>query len=295
MCEVYPVPEDFAVEPGRLYVVATPIGHLGALSPRAGAVLSGVSLICAEDTRTSQRLLAHIGSKVPMRALHDHNEREQVAGLVDRLLQGDAIALISDAGTPLVSDPGFRLVRAARAQGVQVVPVPGPSAILTALCATGLPTDRFAFEGFLPAKSGARGQALDALRNEQRTLVFFEAPHRIVATLGDMAARFGADRPAWLARELTKRFEQFVGATLADLLDWTEAHPEAIRGEMVLVVGGCPLAAVESTVDVDRLLMLLLASLPTKQAARVAADVSGQPRNALYQRALELKQDQSPD
>ena len=230
-----------------------------------------------------------------MRALHDHNEREQVAGLVDRLLQGDAIALISDAGTPLVSDPGFRLVRAARAQGVQVVPVPGPSAILTALCATGLPTDRFAFEGFLPAKSGARGQALDALRNEQRTLVFFEAPHRIVATLGDMAARFGADRPAWLARELTKRFEQFVGATLADLLDWTEAHPEAIRGEMVLVVGGCPLAAVESTVDVDRLLMLLLASLPTKQAARVAADVSGQPRNALYQRALELKQDQSPD
>ena len=289
------MPEDFAVEPGRLYVVATPIGHLGDLSPRAGAVLSGVSLICAEDTRTSQRLLAHIGSKVPMRALHDHNEREQVAGLVDRLLQGDAIALISDAGTPLVSDPGFRLVRAARAQGVQVVPVPGPSAILTALCATGLPTDRFAFEGFLPAKSGARGQALDALRNEQRTLVFFEAPHRIVATLGDMAARFGADRPAWLARELTKRFEQFVGATLADLLDWTEAHPEAIRGEMVLVVGGCPLAAVESTVDVDRLLMLLLASLPTKQAARVAADVSGQPRNALYQRALELKQDQSPD
>ncbi|PWN56552.1 16S rRNA (cytidine(1402)-2'-O)-methyltransferase [Abyssibacter profundi] len=281
--------DDFAVVPGRLYVVATPIGHLGDLSPRAAAVLRGVDLICAEDKRTSQRLLAHIGSKVPMRALHDHNEREQAEALIDQMLAGQALALISDAGTPLVSDPGFRLVRAARERGVEVVPVPGPSAVLAALAAAGLPTDRFVFEGFLPAKSGARRAALNALAAEPRTLVFFEAPHRIVAAVADFADLFGPDRPAWLARELTKRFEQFVGATLGDVLAWSQTAGDQLRGEMVLVVGGCPDAQRPVEVDVQQLLQQLLPLMPTKQAARVAAELTGQPRNALYQQALTLK------
>ncbi|WP_348674805.1 16S rRNA (cytidine(1402)-2'-O)-methyltransferase [uncultured Abyssibacter sp.] len=285
------MPEDFAVEPGRLYVVATPIGHLGDLSPRASAVLAGVDLICAEDTRTSQRLLAHIGVRVPMRALHDHNEREQAEAIANRIAEGEAVALISDAGTPLVSDPGFRLVRAVRGRGCPVVPIPGPSAVLAALCATGLPTDRFVFEGFLPAKPGPRRQALESLRNERRTMVFFEAPHRIADCVEAMAEQFGDSRPAWLARELTKRFEEFVGDTLGDLVAWPSVHPDAVRGEMVLVVGGCPEADAESVIDVDRLLGLLLDRLPTKQAAGLAAEISGQPRNALYQRALELKRD----
>lgn len=281
--------EDFAVEPGRLYVVATPIGHLGDLSPRAASVLCGVDLICAEDTRTSQRLLAHVGSRVPMRALHDHNERQQAASLVARVQAGSTLALISDAGTPLVSDPGFRLVRAAREAGVVVVPVPGPSAVLAALAAAGLPTDRFVFEGFLPAKQGARRAALDALAGEPRTLVFFEAPHRIEATVADLADCFGPDRPAWLARELTKRFEQFVGPAVSDILDWARSASDQVRGEMVLVIGGCPEDRQPALIDVDRLLRQLLEALPTKQATRIAADITGQPRNALYQKALSFR------
>lgn len=281
--------EDFAVQPGCLYVVATPIGHLGDLSPRAAAVLRGVDLICAEDTRTSQRLLAHIGSRVPMRALHDHNEREQVESLVAQIREGQALALISDAGTPLVSDPGFRLVRAAREHALTVVPIPGASAVLAALAAAGLPTDRFVFEGFLPAKSGARRTALEGLSTEPRTLVLFEAPHRIAGTLADLSDCFGAERPAWLARELTKRFEQFVGPTVGDILDWAHTATEQLRGEMVLVVGGCPESHRPVTVDVERLLRELLKVAPTKQAARMAADLTGLPRNVLYQQALTIK------
>ncbi|MGM0412294.1 MAG: 16S rRNA (cytidine(1402)-2'-O)-methyltransferase [Pseudomonadota bacterium] len=266
-----------------LQVVATPIGHLGDLSPRAAEALGGADAVACEDTRRTGRLLEHIGVHPPMVSLHEHNERDRIAALVGRLEAGETIALVSDAGTPLVSDPGFRLVRAAREAGVRVTPIPGPSALLAALMGAGIPSDRFCFEGFLPAKAGPRRQRLADLAGEPRTLVLFEAPHRIEACLADLAAAFGEERPATLARELTKRHETFLGPDLGALVAAVAADANQRRGEMVLVVGGAPAPDPDALDEATRRLVTRLAAeLPPRRAAAVAADITGARRNTLY-------------
>ncbi|WP_455385258.1 16S rRNA (cytidine(1402)-2'-O)-methyltransferase, partial [Acidihalobacter prosperus] len=228
-----------SIEAGVLYVVATPLGNLGDISPRAAEILGAVDVVAAEDTRVSGRLLAHLGlSAGRLLSLHEHNEESRVPGLIQRLRDGDSVALISDAGTPLISDPGFRLVVAAREAGVRISPVPGPSALIAALSVAGLPTDRFVFEGFLPAKPAARRSRLQALADERRTLVFYESSHRVEACVGDMAEAFGGARRAVIARELTKRFEQVADGALDELKSWLEADADRSRGEFVLVVAG---------------------------------------------------------
>jgi 16S rRNA (cytidine1402-2'-O)-methyltransferase len=277
---------------GVLYVVATPIGNLGDISPRAVSTLKEVDLIAAEDTRHSGVLLRHLGIGTPMQALHEHNERELVPRLVARLEAGQSLALVSDAGTPLISDPGFHLVRAARDAGLAVVPVPGPSATIAALSVGGLPTDRFVFEGFLPARPAARRARLAELRDETRTLVFFESTHRILDSLGDMAEAFGPEREAVVARELTKQFETVRGGLLTDLLEWAAADANQQRGEFVVLVHGAPpVHGEELDASVERALAVLMEELPLKQAASLAAKLTGIKRNLLYQRALELRKD----
>lgn len=276
-----------SAQPGQLYVVATPIGNLGDLSPRAASILCSVDTVLAEDTRTSAALMRHIGSTVPLQALHAHNENQAAERIVARLQAGEAIAVISDAGTPLISDPGFPLVRAARSAGVSVVPVPGASAIITALSAAGLPTDQFGFGGFLPAKSAARRKVFAGLAKATSTQVFFEAPHRIAASLADAEAELGGDRPAAVARELTKQFETVLGDTLATVRAQVEADANQQRGEIVLLIGGAEPQA-EDVADLDRVLQVLLEELSPKQAAGLAAKLTGGRRNAAYQRALEL-------
>jgi 16S rRNA (cytidine1402-2'-O)-methyltransferase len=290
--------ESTAVQPGHLYVVATPIGHLGDLSPRAAAVLGAVDAILAEDTRTSAILLQHLGLQRPLIALHEHNERERAEGLLQGLREGRSLALISDAGTPLISDPGFVLVRAVRDAGLPVITVPGPCALIAALSIAGLPTDRFRFIGFLPARAAARRSALEALRSVPETWACYESSHRIADCLDDLVTVIGGERPAALARELTKRFEQSVQRPLAQLRDWLAEDPQRQRGEFVLVIAGAavmtPTADTEADPDpaaTDRLLRLLLTELPASRAARLAADISGRPRKALYTRALEMKPD----
>ena len=276
---------------GTLYVVATPIGNLEDISQRARRVLEEVALIAAEDTRHSARLMQHLGIDTPLQACHEHNERDQGERFVARLLAGDDVALISDAGTPLISDPGFHLVRRARAAGVRVVPVPGSCALVAGLSAAGLPSDRFIFEGFLPAKAAARRARLSALREEPRTLIFYEAPHRVLECVADMAEVFGAERPAVLARELTKTFETICDLPLAELRDWIAADPNQQRGECVLLVGGWPEPVGEDALSAEalRVLDLLLAELPLKRAAALAAEITGVRKNLLYQVALEKK------
>src|SRR6476620_3317384 len=227
-----------ATRPGTLHVVATPIGNLGDLSPRALDTLRAVAAICAEDTRHTRQLLAHYGIERPLVALHEHNEEQLAERLVARLLGGESLALVSDAGTPLVSDPGFRLVRAARAAGVAVSPVPGACAFVAALSVAGLPSDRLAFEGFLPAKAGARRERLAPLASETRTLAFYESAHRIEETLADMATVFGAQRRAVIARELTKLFETVLDGTLEDLQARVAADANQRKGEFVVLVEG---------------------------------------------------------
>lgn len=265
-----------------LHVVATPIGNLGDLSPRAQQVLREVAAVCAEDTRRSGQLLAHFGIGTPLLALHEHNEQQLAERLVARLLAGESLALVSDAGTPLVSDPGYRLVRAARAAGVKVSPVPGPSALVAALSVAGLPSDRFTFEGFLPAKASARRERLAALAGEPRTLVFYESSHRIEESLADLRAAFGDDRPAVLARELTKLFETVLDGTLADLHARVAADADQRKGEFVLVVQGVGEDADAKLAEGRRVHAILARQLPPSTAAKLAAEITGTPRKALY-------------
>lgn len=276
---------------GCLYVVATPIGNLGDMSPRAIEVLRSVNIIAAEDTRHTGRLLAQFDCRTPQVSLHEHNETARLAGLLDRLRGGEAVALVSDAGTPLISDPGYRLVLAARQAGVTVLAVPGPSSVTAALSVAGLPTDRFYFEGFLPARSPARKRRLEALCDIGCTLVFFESGRRLAATLSDMVAVFGGDREAAISRELTKQFETTRRDVLAELMAWQAADPNQARGECVVMVASA--AAVvdaaelkQASVDVDRLLSLLRQEgLSAKGAARIVAELSGLSANQLYVRA----------
>lgn len=267
---------------GTLHVVATPIGNLADLSPRALATLRAVAAICAEDTRHTRQLLAHHGVEQSLVALHEHNEAGVAERLVARLLAGESLALVSDAGTPLVSDPGFRLVAAARAAGVKVSPVPGPSALIAALSVAGLPSDRFAFEGFLPAKAGARRERLSRLAGESRTLIFYEASHRIEETLADAAAVFGAERPAAVARELTKLFETVLDGTLAELHARVAVDPDQRKGEFVLLVQGVADEEATKVAEGRRVYAKLADHLPPSTAAKLAAELTGAPRKALY-------------
>ena len=275
------------VRPGHLYVVATPIGNLGDLSPRALKVLDGVDRIAAEDTRVTGAVLAHFGIRQTLVALHDHNEAGVAADLVDDLAKGRSIALVSDAGTPLLSDPGYHLVRAARAAGVPVVAVPGPSAVLAALSIAGLPTDQFVFAGFLPAKSGARRAALQGFSAEPRTVVLYESPHRIIESLSDLIEVLGPERRVCLARELTKLFEQSHTAPAAELLAWLREDVNRQRGEFVLVIEGASAVAATPR-EAERVLKALLPELGASRAAKVAATLTGLPRKDLYAQALQL-------
>ena len=277
---------------GVLYVVATPIGNLDDISARALRTLSEVALIAAEDTRHSSRLLQHFGISTPLQACHEHNEREQGGRFLARLQAGEDIALISDAGTPLISDPGYHLVRQARAAGIRVVPIPGTCALIAALSAAGLPSDRFIFEGFLPAKAAARRTRLALLREEPRTLIFYEAPHRILECVELMQAIFGGERLALLGRELTKTFETLKGLPLAGLREWIAADSNQQRGECVLLLAGWEAPPGEPAVGAEalRVLDLLLAELPLKRAAALAAEITGVRKNLLYQAALERQE-----
>lgn len=275
--------------PGSLYVVATPIGNLDDMSVRALKVLREVALIAAEDTRHSARLMQHFGISTPLAACHEHNERDEGSRFITRLLAGEDIALISDAGTPLISDPGYHLVRQARAAGVPVVPVPGACALIAALSAAGLPSDRFIFEGFLPAKAVGRRAKLELVKEEPRTLIYYEAPHRILECLQDMELVFGADRHALLAREITKTFETLKGLPLGELRAFVEADSNQQRGECVVLVAGWTQPEDEDVIGAAarRILDLLLEEMPLKRAAALAAEITGVRKNLLYQVALE--------
>lgn len=265
-----------------LHVVATPIGNLADLSPRAQEVLRSVAAICAEDTRHTGQLLSHFGISKPLVALHDHNEEAMAERVVARLLGGESLAVVSDAGTPLVSDPGFRLVRAARAAGVKVSPVPGACAAIAALSVAGLPSDRFVFEGFLPAKAAARRERLQRLAGETGTLVFYESSHRIAESLADMAMAFGGERPGVVARELTKLFETVLDGTLEQLRTKVEADDNQRKGEFVVMVQGAGDDADAKIAEGRRLYAKLNEHLPPSTAAKLAAELSGAPRKALY-------------
>jgi 16S rRNA (cytidine1402-2'-O)-methyltransferase len=268
---------------GRLWVIATPIGNLDDLSPRAAEVLRRVALVAAEDTRHSAPLLARVGSAAKTIALHEHNERGEAARIVETILGGADVALISDAGTPLVSDPGYRLVRAVREAGGVVSPVPGPCAAIAALSIAGLPSDHFVFEGFLPAKASARRERMQALLSETRTQILYESSHRIVESLADAIAIFGASREGVLARELTKVFETVIAAPLGAIAERVAADPNQQRGEFVLLIAGASEADADAQLaEGRRVFALLREELPPAKAAKLAAAITGAPRKALY-------------
>lgn len=273
---------------GILYIVATPIGNLQDITQRALDTFAQVDLIAAEDTRHSGLLLSHYGIKKPFFALHDHNEQEKAHILVEKLKQGSNIALISDAGTPLISDPGFHLVRQCREAGIRVVPLPGACAAITALCASGIASDRFCFEGFLPAKSKARKDKLENIAKEDRTLIFYESTHRILDTLEDMQLVLGEERYIVLAREITKTWETITGNTIKNLREWLLEDPNRTKGEMVLIVEGKPKSDNNEEISLQavKALELIAEELPLKKAAAIVAELYGYKKNALYQFGL---------
>lgn len=279
--------EESAVSPHTLYVVATPIGNLGDMTTRAREVLGGVDLIAAEDTRHTRQLLQAFGLQTPTISLHEHNEAQKAQALVHELAAGRSIALVSDAGTPLISDPGFSVVAATREAGFAVIAIPGACAAIAALSVAGLPTDRFVFEGFLPAKASARRERLRALANEARTIVFYEAPHRIAEVLADLAAEFGGERAAVVSREITKRFETHYADTLSALAQRSGEDADMQRGEIVIVVKGSD-SQTAANVDAERLLRALLEELSPAQAAKITARMTGEKRSELYDRALQI-------
>jgi 16S rRNA (cytidine1402-2'-O)-methyltransferase len=272
-----------SVKSGCLWVVATPIGHREDLSARAIETLRTVAVIAAEDTRHSRPLLVHHGIDTPLIALHEHNERDAVEAIVLRLSAGESVALISDAGTPLISDPGFRLVRAARAAGIRCIPVPGACAAIAALSVAGLPSDRFVFEGFLPPKAAARRSRMQELASDARTVIFYESSHRVAESLADMRDIFGAAREAVLARELTKMFETVLGEPLAELAARVAADPDQQRGECVILVAGRGEEADAKLAEGQRIFAILRDELPPAKAAKLAAAISGAPRKLLYE------------
>jgi len=277
---------------GTLFVVATPIGNRDDLSPRAKQVLEDADLIAAEDTRRTGRLLSHFGIKTRQMALHEHNEESLVPGLIGKLNEGQSIALVSDAGTPLISDPGYRLLCAAHEQGIDVSPVPGASAVIAALSVAGLPTDRFCFEGFLPAKKSARQGRLVKLRQETRTIVFFESVHRIAECLSDLVEAFGPERQAFIGREITKLHEQCVSGTLEELKRMTDDGRISIKGEFVLVLEGQRATEASAVnIDINQLLQEITAVLPGSQAVDVVASLTGRGRNEVYRQMLALRGD----
>jgi len=273
---------------GILYIVATPIGNLQDITQRALDTFAQVDLIAAEDTRHSGLLLSYYGIKKPFFALHDHNEQEKAHILVEKLKQGSHIALISDAGTPLISDPGFHLVRQCREAGIRVVPLPGACAAITALCASGIASDRFCFEGFLPAKSKARKDKLENIAEEDRTLIFYESTHRILDTLEDMQSVLGEERYIVLAREITKTWETITGNTIKNLREWLLEDPNRTKGEMVLIVEGKPKSDKNDEISPQavKALELIVEELPLKKAAAIVAELYGYKKNALYQFGL---------
>lgn len=279
---------------GRLEVIATPIGNIGDLSPRARESLAAADLVLAEDTRRTGALLAACGISRPLLSLHEHNEASRVESLLARLRAGQVLALVSDAGMPLLSDPGFLLVRAAAAAGIVVRAIAGPSAVTAALAVAGLPTDRFVFEGFLPSGRGDRAAALARLAQESRTLVLFEAPHRIAATLQELATAFGGERSAVVARELTKLHESLYRGTLAQLVERAAQEPDMARGEITLVIAGNAAPGEGDAALLARALPLLLRELPPARAAAIAAQLSGVSRQQAYEQALSRDKDAEP-
>ncbi|MDG1705998.1 MAG: 16S rRNA (cytidine(1402)-2'-O)-methyltransferase [Porticoccaceae bacterium] len=274
---------------GTLYIVATPIGHLGDMVPRAVETLQSVSVIACEDTRHSKKLLNHFSIDKPCIAYHDHTDKKSSYSILKRLRDGEDVALISDAGTPLISDPGYRLVSEARQQGYSVIPIPGASAVIAALSVSGLPTDKFKFMGFLPAKSTQRKTSLSAVKGNTETMVYYEAPHRITDTIADMLDIFGADRPAFMAREISKTFETYLQGSLAELLDLVRADSNQQRGEMVLVIGGAATETETVSVDAEKILGLLLKELPLTKAASLTAKMTGGDKKQLYQLGLAIQ------
>lgn len=282
--------ESLSLEKGQLFIVATPIGNLGDISQRALKVLGSVDIILAEDTRHSKRLLNHFAIGTKLRSCHEHNEESNIEWVKSQLDDGAQLALISDAGTPLISDPGFVLVRALRQQGYSIVAVPGPSSIIAALSVAGLPTDGFVYDGFLPAKAGARQTSLKQYLHEKRTVVLLESSHRIKACLADVVEVLGADRPLVLARELTKRFETVIAANAQHVLDAVMTDDDQARGEFVLMLGGVePVSPSEA--NSHHILKTLLLELPVKQAAGIAAKLTGKRKNEVYDLALKIKKE----
>ncbi|MGF1758469.1 16S rRNA (cytidine(1402)-2'-O)-methyltransferase [Photobacterium sagamiensis] len=275
------------VDVATLYIVPTPIGNLADITQRALDVLANVDLIAAEDTRHTSRLLSHFSISTRTFALHDHNEQQKADFLIEKLQAGTSIALVSDAGTPLISDPGYHLVNRCRQAGVKVVPLPGACAVITALSAAGLPSNRFSFEGFLPPKTKGRRDCFQALAADERTLIFYESPHRITDSLADMLAVLGPDRQVVLARELTKTFETIHGAPLGELIEWLKEDRNRTRGEMVVLVTGHRVQKDELSADALRTVGLLAKELPLKKAAALAAEIHGAKKNALYKWGLE--------
>ncbi len=275
--------------PATLYIVATPIGNLGDISQRAIDILTQVDVIACEDTRHTGKLLSAFSIKNKTMSLHDHNERQRQDQVATMLQEGKTIALVSDAGTPLISDPGFHIVRHCRSLGLNVSPIPGACAAISALSVAGLPTDRFSFEGFLPSKSGARQATLQALVDEPRTMVFYDAPRRAIDTVRDIVATLGGERYIVIARELTKTFETIHSDTAEKFLEWLEQDANQLKGEMVLIIEGYKAKENEISAEVINTLKLLLAEMKPKKACAIAAEIYGVKKNALYEVALSLK------